>query len=119
MPKIVHFEIPADDVKRAREFYSKVFGWEFKEIPGMNYWLISVDGGGALGGGLMKRQESGQKITDYIEVTDVDKYLKDIERQGGKVLVGKMAVPGTGWFAICTDTEGNPFGLWKDDKDAK
>ena len=118
MPKIVHFEIPADDMKRAREFYSKIFGWEFKELPGMNYWLITT-GDGALGGGLMKRQDPVQRITDYIDVTDVDKYAKEIERQGGKVLVGKSAVPGIGWYAICADTEGNPFGLWKCDKDAK
>ena len=27
-------------------------------------------------------------------------------------------VPGMGWFAICRDTEGNPFGLWQNDPDA-
>lgn len=29
-----------------------------------------------------------------------------------------MPVPGHGWFAGCTDTEGNRFALWQDDKAA-
>ncbi|MBI5643277.1 MAG: VOC family protein [Deltaproteobacteria bacterium] len=118
MPAIVHFEIPADDVNRAKGFYTKLFGWEFKEVPQMNYWLIST-GKGSTGGGMMKRQDPQQKIIDYIDVPDIDKYLKEIERLGGKVLAGKTAVPKMGYFAVCMDTEGNPFGLWKDDVNAK
>jgi predicted enzyme related to lactoylglutathione lyase len=30
MPTIVHFEIPADDVERAKRFYSDLFGWKWK-----------------------------------------------------------------------------------------
>ena len=28
MRKVVHFEIPADDLDRAKSFYSSVFGWD-------------------------------------------------------------------------------------------
>jgi predicted enzyme related to lactoylglutathione lyase len=62
MPTIVHFEIPADNVERARSFYSKLFGWEIKEIPGMDYWIITTTGEKSLGGGTMKRQNPGQPI---------------------------------------------------------
>ncbi len=27
MPKVIHFELPADDPERAVAFYEKVFGW--------------------------------------------------------------------------------------------
>ncbi|HLM21427.1 MAG TPA: VOC family protein, partial [Propionibacteriaceae bacterium] len=30
MRKVVHFEIPADDVDRAKKFYGSVFGWELQ-----------------------------------------------------------------------------------------
>ena len=30
---IVHFEIPADDVARARAFYENTFGWKIKAFP--------------------------------------------------------------------------------------
>jgi predicted enzyme related to lactoylglutathione lyase len=32
MPTIVHFEIPADDIERARKFYTDLFGWKIEKI---------------------------------------------------------------------------------------
>ena len=31
---IVWFEIPADNVERARTFYGKLFGWKIDRVPG-------------------------------------------------------------------------------------
>jgi predicted enzyme related to lactoylglutathione lyase len=31
MPTIVHFELPADDVERAKKFYSDLFGWKMEK----------------------------------------------------------------------------------------
>ncbi len=28
MDRVVHFEIPADDLERAKKFYGSIFGWE-------------------------------------------------------------------------------------------
>jgi predicted enzyme related to lactoylglutathione lyase len=48
IPSIVHFEIPADDVERARKFYSTLFGWKIEKIEvrkdgeTMDYWMIST-----------------------------------------------------------------------------
>jgi predicted enzyme related to lactoylglutathione lyase len=80
IPSIVHFEIPADDVERARKFYSTLFGWKIEKIEVMkdgetiDYWMISTTsssegkGGGnheekksaSIDGGLMKRQDPQQ-----------------------------------------------------------
>ena len=56
---------------------------------------------------------------NYIDVDSVDGYVKKIGELGGRVVVPKMAVPGQGYTAVCLDTEGNFFGLWQDDKEAK
>jgi len=32
--KVVHFEIPADNVERAKLFYEKAFGWQISKYPG-------------------------------------------------------------------------------------
>jgi len=119
MPTIVHFEIPADNVERARAFYSKLFGWEIKEIPGMDYWMITTDGEKPLGGGMMKRQNPGQTIVNYVDVPSVDKYATEIEKLGGKIIFPKTAIPEMGYFAICLDTEKNTFGIWENNKNAK
>jgi predicted enzyme related to lactoylglutathione lyase len=38
---------------------------------------------------------------------------------GGTICKPKTAVPHTGYFVICRDTEGNEFALWEADEDAK
>jgi len=133
MPTIVHFEMPADDVERAKKFYTDLFGWKIEKWPGtsskdsssssMEYWIVSTtdDKGNKtpIGGGLMKRQEQHQQITNFIDVNSVDEYSSKIEKLGGKVVVTKMAVPGMGYFAVCHDTENNSFGIWETNEGAK
>jgi hypothetical protein len=119
MPTVMHFEIPADNVERAKSFYAKLFGWEIKEIPGMDYWIITTGRENSLGGGMMKRQNPGQTIVNYIDVPSVDKYAAEIEKLGGKIIFPKTAVPEMGYFAICLDTEKNAFGIWEENKNAK
>jgi predicted enzyme related to lactoylglutathione lyase len=116
MPSIVHFEIPAEDLQRAKDFYSKLFGWKIESWQGMDYMMIDTYG---LGGGMMKRMHPDQQITDYFGVPSVDEYSAEVEKLGGKILVPKKAVPGMGYFVICMDTEKNVFGIWETDSNAK
>ncbi len=118
MPTIVHFEIPAEDVERAKSFYSTLFSWDIKQVPGMDYWIIDTCGEKAVNGGMMKKQNPQQTVTNYVDVPSVEKYSKIVEKLGGKVIQPKMAVPQMGYFAVCLDTEGNAFGLWESNKDA-
>ena len=55
MPRVVHFEIHAEDPQRAIAFYQAVFDWEFNNWGGMDYWLIKTVDAGAPGidGGLV------------------------------------------------------------------
>jgi predicted enzyme related to lactoylglutathione lyase len=66
MGKVVHFEIPADNLARAKKFYSTVFGWNLNEIPEMEYTMVrtaeSDENGmpkepGAINGGMLQRQD--------------------------------------------------------------
>jgi predicted enzyme related to lactoylglutathione lyase len=41
MSRVVHFEIQADDVERAKSFYAAVFDWSFEDYSqytGSTYW---------------------------------------------------------------------------------
>ncbi len=71
---VVWFEIPADDVARARRFYGQLFGWKIERFPGdMDYWHIDTGGSDeSLDGGMMKRVSPQQGITNYIFVPSVD-----------------------------------------------
>jgi predicted enzyme related to lactoylglutathione lyase len=122
MDKIVHFEIPADDVGRATEFYTSTFGWELDEIPGMDYTsvrTVAVDDQqlpterGAINGGMMKRSADTPSPVITINVDSVDDAIKRIEAGGGSVVSPRQEIPGMGAFAYFKDTEGNTLGLWE------
>jgi hypothetical protein len=123
MPTIYHFEIPAEDIERAKKFYTELFGWKIEKYPvPMEYWMITTTNEKdekSIDGGMMKRQNPQQPITVYIDVPSVDEYTAKIENLGGKVLLPKTAVPGVGYFAVCLDTENNCFAIWENDKNAK
>ncbi len=122
MPRVVHFEIPFDEVERAKAFYGDLFGWKIAPAEGSpGYWLITTtdeEGERDVEGGMMARQEPGQPIINYIDVADLDESVRRVADLGGTIVMGKTAVPKTGYFAICRDTEGNVFGLWKTDPEA-
>ncbi len=122
---IVHFEIPADDVLRAKDFYTKTFGWEINKFPmpegAAEYYGVrttEVDEKfqpktpGAINGGLMKRQNAGQPFMNYISVDSIDEMLKTITANGGMVALPKTEIgAGMGWIAAFKDTENNLMGL--------
>ena len=88
----------------------------------MENWSVTTtdhNGKEALGGGMSKRQMPQQQITNFIDVKSVDEYSSKVERLGGKVISPKMAVPGMGYMAVCTDTENNGFGIFEKDQTAK
>jgi predicted enzyme related to lactoylglutathione lyase len=119
---IVWFEIPADDVERAKSFYGELFGWKIERFPGpMEYWHIDTGGSDDTpDGGLLKRQNPGQQgITNYIGVASVDESAVKVEKLGGKICMAKTAVPEMGYFAICQDPENNVFALWERNENAK
>jgi len=121
MPRVVHFEIHADDPKRAVKFYEKVFDWKINKWQGpVDYWLAKTGGEKQPGidGAIMQRTNKGS-TWNTIDISSVDEYLQKIVKAGGKVVQKKTAVPGVGYMAYCADTEGNVFGIMQADEKAK
>jgi predicted enzyme related to lactoylglutathione lyase len=110
---IVHFEIPADDLKRAKKFYEKAFGWKISDPWKMDYFLVETQEKGAgINGGLMQRKDPGQPFMNYIMVDSIDASCKKVEKAGGVVVLPKQEIgQGMGWIAAFKDTEGNIMGF--------
>jgi predicted enzyme related to lactoylglutathione lyase len=111
---IVHFEIPADDVKRAKKFYEKALGWKISDPWKMDYFLVETKekGQDGINGGLMPRKNPGQPFMNYISVDSIDAALKKVEKAGGVVALPKTEIgQGMGWIAAFKDTEGNMMGF--------
>jgi uncharacterized protein len=125
MNGVVHFEIPADDMERARKFYS-LFGWDLQDYPmpdGSKYIgvrTVPVDEAthmpkeaGAINGGMMQRSEKVKAPVFAINVSSVDDYVSKVEAAGGKVVMPKTEMGGMGYYAYVMDTESNVIGLWE------
>ncbi len=121
MSRVIHFDITADDPERAMQFYATIFGWEFQKWDGpMDYWLITTgpeDQPGINGG--MSRREPDMPSANTIDVASVDECVARVTEQGGTVVSPKMAIPGVGYMAYLTDTEGNVFGIMQNDPTAE
>lgn len=115
--EMVHLEIPAGDTAKAREFWGSLFGWQFEEFPGSptEYHMtrLSETSGGAIYGA--EGDKRGTRV--YLDVDDIAEARSRVGALGGEA-GDAMPVPSMGWFAICTDTEGNEFGLWQSDPSA-
>ncbi len=139
MNRVIHFEIHASNPQAVAEFYRSVFGWEIRhwDNPDVEYWIVmtgpdieqgTVAGEPGINGGIVKRigpapsSKRDNPIAAFvctISVPSVDEYIRKIEAAGGKMVVPKMAIPGMAWLAYCVDIEGNRFGLFEPDKNAR
>jgi len=120
MPQEIHFDIPIDQPDRAQQFYCQLFGWTMQKAPGhdLEYWVVRASEGDALGG-LVLRGAPNHATVNYYTVLSIDEALRKVQELGGRVTVPKAAIPHVGYNAQCTDTEGNTFGLWENDRAAR
>jgi predicted enzyme related to lactoylglutathione lyase len=125
MNEIAYFEIQTDDISRAVNFYSKVFGWSFEKEPALpiEYWRIETDG---IRGGLLKRpakvpspRSGTNAFVCSIKVKDFDETANRIKSVGGQIALEKFAVPGKCWQGYFIDADGNTFGIFQVDESAK
>jgi uncharacterized protein len=124
MPRVVHFEITADEPERATKFYRDVFGWEIQKWAGPeDYWLLKTgEGEPGIDGGLLRRTDNKPGmpyVVNTLQVSSVDEYAARVTAGGGEVVVPPFAIPGVGRLAYCRDTEGNVFGIMHDDPTAR
>src|SRR3982751_956468 len=111
---VVHWEFWSENPARIAEFYSDVFGWNTRPLPGMDYRLVETGGAAGINGGIMKPQSGPWpgKLTFYIDVDDIDAYNARIRAAGGKILVEKTTVPGVGELSLFEDPDGRALGIW-------
>jgi predicted enzyme related to lactoylglutathione lyase len=117
---IIHFEIPAEDVTKLRQFYSELFGWKINRAPGpIDYYVIETVPADenmmpirpGVNGGMYKKDEQDVKPVNYISVESIDDYVEKLKALGGTLIRPKQEVPGVGWVALALDPEGNQFAM--------
>jgi len=127
---VVHFEIYANDPSALSRFYSSLFDWKIEQMPHMDYrWVQTVETDasrkpsepGGINGGMIQRPEGydGNAWISYVLVKSIEATTDRAQTLGAKLMKGKSAVPGMGWFAMFVDPQGNHFAIWQPDSNAK
>ncbi len=118
---VMHFEIAANDPAKLKKFYVDLFGWKIEGSPQMPDYLMvttAAEGSPGINGGMMKKQMPQQANTNYVMVESVADYAERAKKLGGQVVVPKTAIPNMGYFAVCLDPDGNPIGIFEENKSA-
>jgi predicted enzyme related to lactoylglutathione lyase len=111
------FEITVNDFDKAKNFYTQLFGWEFRlsQASKTLYWNIYT-GKETIGGGLLKKskpEHNGQAIMLYVEVEDIEAILNKAVSLGGSIEKPKTLISETaGYFGLLLDLDKNTIGLW-------
>ena len=119
------FNIPVDDMTRAKEFFSKTFGWNFMAtgMDGDHHFATTVptdENGlptkpGGINGGILQRGAYEQQVTSiFIKVSSIEETTKEVEKNGGSLVLAKVPIADFAYLAQIKDTEGNLISLWED-----
>jgi predicted enzyme related to lactoylglutathione lyase len=134
MDKVQHFEIPADDLGRAKKFYEKSFGWKTVDWPmpdgskyvGLYTGPVNDDNTwkepGFINGGMIQRGGEAFPISNPVitaVVQDIEKVLLKVKAAGGSIFKEAKEIPGLGKYAYIKDSEGNIMGVWQEFKKEK
>lgn len=104
------FELMTDNVPAAKDFYTRLFGWQLDSMPmgDGEYWIVKQGGEGV--GGIMAKppqtSEAPSYWATYVTVEDVDNTAKLTTELGGKVLVPPQDIPEIGRFCVLQDPQG-------------
>ena len=115
--EVVHIEFPAAEADRAQRFWSGLFGWSFQDsgMPGMDYRMAQTSE--RTGAAVYASENRAGHPNFYFATDDIEGSMATVRELGGEA-EDKAPVPGHGWFARCSDSEGNAFHLWQSDSSA-
>jgi len=114
---VVWFEIPVEDLDRAKSFYEDVFEikLELNEIGPMKMaWFTMIEGVPGAPGALVKMEDytpSDEGVRIYLTTPDIEGTLDRITANGGEILMSRTSIGEYGFIAQFSDTEGNRIAL--------
>jgi len=116
---VVHFEILGKDAKKTQAFYGNLFGWTINSDNPIQYGLVDTGVEGAIGGGIGAAEDGKPTVRFYVEVDDLQAYLKKAQQLGGTTVMPPTEIPNMVTFAMFADPQGNVVGLVKAEQTAR
>src|SRR5947209_19346328 len=103
---VVHWEVTGKNSKRLQKFYADLFDWKVDANNPMEYGMVDT-GGKGINGGIAAAQEGPGGVTFYVEVENLEEYLRSAERLGRKTVMRASEFPRGPTRAIVADPGAN------------
>lgn len=109
---ISHVEIPSTNLDKSKDFYNKLFGWDFKPF-GNGYLLFNNHKGIMVGLRKVEKIANGDNTVFHVSVDNIDACLEKCLKLGGSVKRRKTVIPAMGWYGLLFDLDRNTIGLFQ------
>ncbi len=120
-------ELMTRDAAKAKEFYTKLIGWNTSEMdmgPAGTYTMWSPGGQDESVGGMMEMK--GPQFEGvpphwmpYIAVDDINATAAKVENLGGTLKMPPTPIPNIGYFCVIEDPTGAVICLYTSDRSAQ
>ncbi|APD05624.1 hypothetical protein UJ101_00071 [Flavobacteriaceae bacterium UJ101] len=110
--QVVWHDLITPDIQEAKDFYGSIFGWTFEDfkIGGKNYVMISHHN--EYIGGMIEMPSSESSIwIASISMDNIDEQAEKVVKNGGKILLKPITIPGRGRQVILEGNQGEKFSL--------
>lgn len=115
--RIVHFELPVNDIEDAGAFYSDVFGWEVENREGA--WgsfheLHTGESTRGINGSFFRKSSvppEFARVIPTIEIDDLETFMTKVKDNGGIIVFGPIQYADLGRMVYFKDPEGNILGM--------
>jgi uncharacterized protein len=109
----VHLELCTPDTKKAKDFYSRLFGWQFTDNDMGNMIYSSFKPSSGPGGGVLSMPGMPTAWLAYVGVEDINASTEKAKSLGATVSNGPMEIPNVGWATVLTDPTGATIALFQ------
>jgi predicted enzyme related to lactoylglutathione lyase len=109
-------ELLTNDTEKAKDFYTKLFGWKSKTDSGAIPYTEWINGEDHIGGMMQIQPFMGPMPPNwgiYIAVDDCDASAQKAVALGGRQYVPPTDIPNVGRFAVVSDPQGGVFNIIK------
>ncbi len=113
--RVAWFDITTTNLAQSKEFYGKLFDWQFTPVQGTDQAAEIVAGGTAVGTLRVAEGKIGTfNGVVYVQVTDIQASCRKASQLGGTVVAGfPFDLPdGAGAVGLVVDPAGHPIGLY-------
>jgi len=110
---VAWFEVPVNDMNRAKKFYGEVLAAKFQAMPAGDMQMEAFAGdmtsygsaGALVKSPQMKPAQTGTVV--YFSCDDIAAALERVEKAGGKVVMPRTSIGEHGFIGGFVDSEGN------------